>query len=131
MYYSFIKNRGIIISPFNSLTRIQEGLFVRSPSPLNFSCPFVFIILFSLLLFHLSHSPAVSCVDFITFFLSSFFHSFTDTTTHLISQYTFFYSTPSILSSTSMYNCRKRSMFSSLVSCNSCRSLPKSSQPSF
>lgn len=26
------------------------------------------------------------------------------------------YSTPSILSSTSMYNCRKRSMFSSLVS---------------
>jgi hypothetical protein len=77
-----------------------SAFFMYSPFPLSFSLSFsLFLSLsFTHSLVHLLNKlpPLSPCL-------------------HLINTKNV-YSTPSILSSTSMYNCRKRSMFSSLVS---------------
>ena len=116
-----LKNRIIILFPLLSLS-LTRTCFLRRGRAFRLATIRVFYVL-------AFHSL------FLSFFLSPFLSlsislslSFTHSLVHLLNKLPPLspclhlintknvYSTPSILSSTSMYNCRKRSMFSSLVS---------------
>jgi hypothetical protein len=110
-----LKNRIIILFPLLSLS-LTRTCFLRRGRAFRLATIRVFYVFafYSLFLsFFLSLSLSLSYTHSLVHLLNKL--PPLSPCLHLINTKNV-YSTPSILSSTSMYNCRKRSMFSSLVS---------------
>ena len=114
-----LKNRIIILFPLLSLS-LTRTCFLRRGRAFRLATIRVFYVL----AFHSLFLSFFLSLSFSLFLSLSYTHSLVHLLNklpplspclHLINTKNV-YSTPSILSSTSMYNCRKRSMFSSLVS---------------